>query len=107
MKARHAAALALVAWYLIAPHIGSITSKRNPATGFYDAYSTEPFCVWEITDSYDTAAEGRMALDKANQLAKQDCPSCSAIAVCIATNDPRLKRRPQDEARSLRGLFER
>ena len=94
MKVRHAAALALVAWYLMAPHIGSVTSKRNPATGYYDAYSTEPFCVWEITGSYDSAAECGMALDKANQRAKQDCPNCSAIAVCIATNDPRLKRGP-------------
>ena len=73
---------------------GVLCFRRNPATGFYDAYSTEPFCVWEITGSYDTPAECAMALNKANQLAKQDCPACSAIAVCIATNDPRLKRGP-------------
>ena len=92
MKLCHAASLALVGWYLIAPPIGSVTSKRNPSTGFYDVYSTEPFGVWEIRGSYDTAADCGAALDQANQLAKQDCPDCAAIAVCIASDDPRLKR---------------
>ena len=96
MNLRHAAALALIGWYLIAPPVGSVTSRRNPATGFYDAYSTAPLHMWQVADSYDTAAECRKALDMANQQAMQHCPDCSAIAECIATNDPRLKSKLDD-----------
>ena len=71
VKRRHAAVIALVGWYLMAPPVGSLRSTRNSSTGFYDAYSTLPFGAWEMTSSYDTAAECRTALDKANQLAKQ------------------------------------
>jgi hypothetical protein len=96
MNLRHAAALALIGWDLIAPPVGSVTSRRNPATGFYDAYSTAPLHTWQVADSYDTAAECRKALDMANLQARQDCPDCSAIAACIATNDPRLKSKSDD-----------
>ena len=91
VKLRHAAVMALMGWCLLAPPVGSLRSTRNPSTGFYDAYSTLPFGAWEIAESYETAAECRAALDKANQLAKQSCPDCSVIEVCIATNDPRLR----------------
>ena len=91
MNLRDAATLALVGWYLIQPPIGSVEAIRNPSTGFYDAYSTLPLRAWEIEGSYDTSAECRTALDQSNQRAKQGCPDCSVIAVCIATDDPRLK----------------
>ena len=90
MKFRHAAAFALVGWYLIAPPMGSVESIRNPATGFYDAYSTRPFGAWDIEGSYDTAAACRAAIDQANRRVRQDCTECSAVAVCIAADDPRL-----------------
>jgi hypothetical protein len=93
MNRRHAAALTLVGWYLMAPPISSVKSKRNPSSGLYDAYSTRPLGAWEIDGSYDTARECRAALDKANQQAKQGCPDCSALAECIATDDPRLKEK--------------
>jgi hypothetical protein len=88
---RHAATLALVGWYLMLPPAGSVESRRNPSTGFYVAYSTQPLDAWEIAGSYGTAAACRTALEQANQLARQDCPDCSAVAACIASNDPRLK----------------
>jgi hypothetical protein len=88
---RHAATLALVGWYLMLPPAGSVESRRNPSTGFYVAYSTQPLDAWEIAGSYGTSAECRTALEQANQLARQDCPDCSAVAACIASNDPRLK----------------
>jgi hypothetical protein len=91
MKFRHFAGLALAGWYLMLPPMGSVESRRNPSTGFYVAYSTQPLNTWEIAGSYDTAAECRTAVEQADQLARQNCPDCSAVASCIATDDPRLK----------------
>lgn len=91
MTFRHLASLALAGWYLMLPPIGSVESRRNPATGYYVAYSTRPFSAWEVAGSYRTAAECTAALEQANQLASQDCPDCSAVAECIAASDPRLK----------------
>ena len=91
MNFRHAAMLALVGWYLMLPPMGSVESRRNPSTGFYVAYSTEPLKAWEIAGSYSTAAQCGRALEQANQLARQNCPECSAVAACIAADDPRLK----------------
>jgi hypothetical protein len=91
MNVRHAATLALVGWYLMLPPMGSVESRRNPSTGFYVAYSTQPLNTWEIAGSYDTAAECGTAVEQANQLARQNCPDCAAVASCIASDDPRLK----------------
>ena len=91
MSFRHVTMLALVGWYLMLPPMGSVESRRNPSTGFYVAYSTQPLDTWEIEGSYDTAAECRTALAQADQLAREDCPDCSAVAACVATDDPRLK----------------
>ena len=91
MSFRHATMLALVGWYLMLPPMGSVESRRNPSTGFYVAYSTQPLNTWEIAGSYGTAAQCGRALEHADQLARQNCPDCSAVAACIAADDPRLK----------------
>jgi hypothetical protein len=91
MSFRHAATLAIVGWYLMMPPMGSVESRRNPSTGFYVAFSTEPLSAWEIAGSYGSAAACARALDQANQLVRQDCPQCSVVASCIATDDPGLK----------------
>ena len=91
MSFRHLAWLALVGWYLMLPPMGSVESRRNPSTGFYVAYSTQPLNTWEIAGSYATAAECGKAVEQANQLAMQNCPDCSSVAACIASDDPRLK----------------
>ena len=91
MSFRHAASLAIVGWYLMIPPMGSVESRRNPSTGFYVAFSTEPLSAWEIAGSYSSAAACARALDQANQLVRQDCPECSVVASCIATDDPGLK----------------
>jgi hypothetical protein len=91
MNLRHAATLVLLGWYLMLPPMGSVESRRNPSTGFYVAYSTQPLNAWEIAGSYRTAADCGTALEQANQLARQDCCDCSAVAECIAADDPRLK----------------
>ena len=91
MSFRHAATLALVGWYLMLPPMGSVESRRNPSTGLYVAYSTEPLDAWEIAGTYKTTADCKKALDHADQLARQNCPDCSAVASCIESDDPRLK----------------
>jgi hypothetical protein len=91
MSFRHIAGLALVGWYLMLPPMGSVESRRDPSTGFYVAYSTQPLDTWEIAGSYDTAAQCREAVEQANQLTRQNCRQCSAVASCIASDDPRLK----------------
>ena len=73
------------------PPIGSVESRRNPATGFYIGYSTRPLSAWNVAGSYRTAAECNAALDQANQRARQGCPDCSSVAACIASDDPNLK----------------
>ena len=91
MSFRHATMLALVGWYLMLPPMGSVESRRNPSTGFYVAYSTQPLDTWEIAGSYGTAAQCGGALEQANLRARENCPDCSAVAACIADDDPRLK----------------
>jgi hypothetical protein len=91
MSFRHATMLAIAGWYLMLPPVGSVESKRNPSTGFYIAYSTQPLSAWDIAGSYATAAECGVALDQANQRARQACPECSSVAECIASDDPGLR----------------
>jgi hypothetical protein len=91
MSFRHAATLAIVGWYLMMPPMGSVESRRNPSTGFYVAFSTEPLSAWEIVGSYTSAAACARALDQANQQVRQDCSDCSVVASCIRDDDPGLK----------------
>ena len=91
MNFHHAATVALAGWYLMMPPIGSVESRRNPATGSYVAYSTHPLDTWELLGSYNSAAACAKALDQANRLVKQDCAECSVVASCVASDDARLK----------------
>ena len=108
MNRRHAAALALVGWYLMVP----------PRDG-NSLNALAPFSKWEIADSFDSANECRQALKQKRAVAEDmkkerlvedeqrsqhgDPPSANfeliateaqnRRAVCIATDDPRLKGR--------------
>jgi hypothetical protein len=92
MKAfRHAAALALVGWYLLAPPLGPNKEARSAA----------PLKEWANFGSYDTAKE--CTDDRANQVQfwmsdaaknsqyKRGTLAELAHSVCIASDDPRLK----------------
>jgi len=96
MKPRHAAALALVGWYLMIPPIGAHRTIHDDA----------PISSWRIESSYDKAAEceeGRSAwkrttLDEAKNLHLAIKESDTELVlmdfklgVCVATDDPRLK----------------
>ena len=118
MKPRHAAALALVGWYLMLPppalnHLGD--QRFLP-----DAEAGAPLWRWTIVGSYDTAAACMTELDrrtaagnrflnavryheytsgellKSPRLSTQLTDTYAAFrnknSACIATDDPRLKR---------------
>ena len=85
MKLRHTAALALVGWYLfVPPHTRTwwIGEER------YD--DAAPLGRWTIEGSYDKAS-----VCEAARLATQQQAGDAAIrmghAVCVASDDPRLK----------------
>jgi len=89
MKPRHAAALALVGWYLMTPPlIGPNYAIKEDA----------PFSQWVIAQTFDTASdcEREKAAQKAKILpsagTRGALPYCrDCFLECIATDDPRLK----------------
>jgi hypothetical protein len=109
MKSRHAAALALVGWYLLMPPL----KNKSVAT---DA----PLSTWKLVNSFDTASDcenSRSSLiEQAKKTASQENKDFEAtrgdgsnsqnletlqqlyflevvvpLQKCIATDDPRLK----------------
>lgn len=93
MTLRHAAALALVGWYLMAPPMG----EKKP-----DFHA--PLSKWTIELAFDSALECDAAMRKWHENAEkalQGDPKlqkmsieewyASANVVCVATDDPRLK----------------
>ena len=99
MNLRHAAALALVGWYLMMPP-GNLNTCPD---------SNTPISEWEVSASFDTATQCTSAKNKqwndafhaqAKVGFKGQCgggfdPLWSKLmqAECIATDDPRLKGR--------------
>ena len=108
MKPRHAAALALVGWYLMTPTV--IRPDKVTHTRVYDNWWA-PISAWTINGSYDSAAECEKKKEKLHvtgaqqlQFARehfQDDKDGEFLAlgdannrsVCIATDDPRLKEK--------------
>ncbi len=98
MKPRHAAALALVGWYLMMPPIPPKGS--TPMVGV-DAQA--PLSKWTVSSGFDTAAACHVAhgklLDDAAKLGNPKELEVIRIQVamadsqCIATDDPRLKEK--------------
>jgi hypothetical protein len=93
MKLRHAAALALVGWYLMCPPLQSqcapgVETLRNLLGKKPDACETKirnydaSISEWDQLDEYDTAAECRT----------QASVSSEVPCKCIGTNDPRLRK---------------
>jgi hypothetical protein len=76
MKLRHAAALALVGWYLMVP-----PQTRTWWIGEERYDDAAPLNRWTIEQSFDKAE-----LCEAARQATQ-----AGHAVCVATDDPRLK----------------
>jgi hypothetical protein len=103
MNLRHAAVLASVGWYLMAPPL-----SKNGAR--YTIVRDAPIARWPIDSSFDTAAEcqqgildniigtrnAAVAAGKCSSTPGTECNEVllqrSGLAKCIATDDPRLKR---------------
>ena len=99
MRPRHAAALALVGWYLmlpdVLPHVGS--AATIPSNRLFDLNaSIAKWTQWEALDSARDCQDERVRLlNKTNSdsLADDDVEWSGrlAFAKCVATDDPRLK----------------
>ncbi len=90
MTLRHAAALALVGWYLMVP----------PATpDWRDADPKAPLSEWLTDGSYDNVNDCNEAIVRLYEQAPIPKPETMSYglwvqnrqAVCVATDDPRLK----------------
>jgi hypothetical protein len=93
MKSRHAVALTLVGWYLMAPTISNHEVDMDAALS-----------KWDMVDRFDSAAECKHASDttwsyralkKRLPVAKAEFLEAIASAQCIATDDPRLNESRQ------------
>ena len=85
MKLRHTAALALVGWYLMLPPAGQ-ASLCDP-----DA----PISRWKIVRSFDRADDCKDVYVRGVKTyeGQKDRSECAKAALCIASDDPRLKEK--------------
>ena len=90
MNPRHAAALALVGWYLILAPPESFKDRR---------YQPEPQGKWIRKQTFDTELECKLKLSKgcrkvgyggSHPTLGFEGPLCYAL--CVATDDPRLAK---------------
>jgi hypothetical protein len=81
MKPRHAAALALVGWYLMLPP--AVPNDPDKVD------SSAPLSQWEVMTTFDSqsqcAAEQTRMIGVGNKLGR--------FSQCIASDDPRLKQK--------------
>ena len=83
MKLHHAAALALVGWYLMAP-----PTRRIRDEAVFD--DDQPLSQWKQIGTYDTAKECTARIDYMQTLPLAE-EIGAAFVRCIASDDPRLK----------------
>ncbi len=90
MNPRHAAALALVGWYLlIPPHVHW--------NGHNVAFSSDaPLRQWKVSQPFDEAWK----CDETLMQHVMECGNCPLLSLwlsakCIATDDPRLKEKAE------------
>jgi hypothetical protein len=84
MNLHHAAALALVGWYLMVP----------PLTSDNKIHDAAPIAEWQILDSFDTAQhcdDTRFRLMDASENTEAWRHERALRSACISTDDLRLK----------------
>jgi hypothetical protein len=100
MKPRHAAALALVGWYLIAPPLRSVEPELElhgeADYDYLDEHAAYP--DWKLISVLNTEAECEHVRDFAERRVAEDVflntdPELQQLgeAECMASDDPRLK----------------
>ncbi len=103
MNPRHAAALALVGWYLMMPPPKSIVilPRANLTTQWTTPdHLPPPLAKWLIEDGYDSATQCSESKQQMMQSAADPKNPMNPMAraewlgiQCIATDDPRLKEK--------------
>ncbi len=88
MNLRHAAALALIGWYLMMP---DLDASNNVLTNL-------PLSKWSVKEGYDSGVEcndGKLGYyNLVKDLPQSDAKKRRVLAMqCIATDDPRLKEK--------------
>jgi hypothetical protein len=96
MKPRHAAALALVGWYLMMPPLMPPPGRRVAGQAHMVQWTTAaPLRDWLIVDIHDSASECRNGIKDHHAIAvKTGGPEVDKYVdafQCIAADDPRLK----------------
>jgi hypothetical protein len=106
MKPRHAAALALVGWYLLAPVVykpANSDSATSPYKPFTDLGA--PLSTWTNYGAFDSASdcnsERERRIARADKDATLPTKTDAAVAVieswqhmeCVSTDDPRLEEK--------------
>ena len=124
MKPRHAAALALVGWYLMAPH--AYYDPKRAGKGYSgwmrDGDADSSLSAWKLIGSYDSAADcesTRAALQKSGgkhrhfqgqgavgeqrepEAYKKVISDALERAACFASDDPRLKGNDPSSSRLI------
>jgi hypothetical protein len=95
MKPRHAAAIALLGWYLMLPPVEAlqIRSSKDGLSHTIDwkiPGNPPPLSAWSIDGSYDTASPCLDAKRKAILSVPPNAVAPWKMALCVATDDPRL-----------------
>jgi hypothetical protein len=111
---RHAAALALVGWYLMIPPIESVNRWTDDDLGvkigedFFKVQTDFPIHTWSILSSFDSATACQSGILQAQKALRDQSSDVLEIpqkpdlkkklvvlqlsqALCIASDDPRLK----------------
>jgi hypothetical protein len=103
MKSRHAAALAIVAWYLMIPPVGidNMVDARAPLSQWRKgvSFKSEAACADSLKDAIQnpmTPAEYQAATQatrkaKMHPLSMAEMIKRTAQSRCVAADDPRLK----------------
>jgi len=98
MRPRHATALALVGWYLMAPpafpgRADMPLSENMPADRQFDEHA--PLSRWSPLGTTQTAAECRAARGRLRHDPQPLIRLIGRVSDCIASDDPRLKKNSQ------------
>jgi hypothetical protein len=93
MNSRHAAALALLGWYLMSPPL-ALSSSRQISLDL-----SKPLSEWYPLESYETVADCNKEIDAMNKRAVSQALKHHTMlelshAQCIASDDPRFKGNP-------------
>lgn len=97
MKLRHAAALALVGWYLMVPPHRICVDCRDY---FQPDSPNASLDKWEIVHHFDTLTECKKDLlwyqktaSRGTVVKRPRVPYVATYGQCIASDDPRLKKK--------------